>query len=291
MRAEFGGDPTREAKISGVPLLELLPDRGHREDRDAGLLAFIDELSQVHEGVMFVGRPDEDGESDRGRVQADGLFHRGCDLLVRQVLVQDARPATHPEHNRDVRPRIDRGADHASGDHDGIGEGKQRFQGLPGNLELVGRTEEISVVRREHDRVAVFGADDPRKTTLKSPRHLVTSWSKSLELLLRIHPFAALLRWQRHGPGTVLRLPRDHYRKVAKAAEECLEALKKHELAHFEDSYLYQQTDDCADWFTIFFLGPLLAYILQHADNRQRQREALDRLFAEMTGYILISPD
>jgi len=88
-----------------------------------------------------------------------------------------------------------------------------------------------------------------------------------------------------------LRLPRDHDRKVAKAAEEFREDLKKHELAPFVDSYLYQQTDDCADWFTIFFLGPLLAYILQHADNRQRQREALDRLFAEMTGYILISPD
>jgi len=88
-----------------------------------------------------------------------------------------------------------------------------------------------------------------------------------------------------------LRLPRDHDRKVAKAAEEFREDLKNHELAPFVDSYLYRQADDRADWFTIFFLGPLLAYILQHADNRQRQREALDRLFAEMTGYILISSD
>src|SRR5439155_23460035 len=94
-----------------------------------------------------------------------------------------------------------------------------------------GRTEEIPVVRREHDRVAVFGADDPRKTILKSPGHFVTSWSKSLELVSRINPFAARLGWQRHGPGTVLRLPRDHYRKVAKAAEEFREHLKKHELA------------------------------------------------------------
>ena len=88
-----------------------------------------------------------------------------------------------------------------------------------------------------------------------------------------------------------LRLPPDHNRKVAKAAEEFREDLKSHELAPFVDSYIGRQTDDSADWFTIFFLGPLWAYILQHLDNRQRQREALDRLFAEMTGYILISPD
>ena len=38
-----------------------------------------------------------------------------------------------------------------------------------------------------------------------------------------------------------LRLPRDHDRKVARAAEEFREDLKKHELAPFVDSYLYQQ--------------------------------------------------
>src|SRR5439155_1038633 len=164
----------------------------------------IDEFPEVHQGIVLMGRPDENRQGDRGRVQADGLFHRGRDLLIRQVLVQDARPATHPEHDRDIRPRIDRGADYASGDHDGIREGKERLQGLPRDPELVGGAEEISVVGREHDRVAVFGADDPRKTILKSPRHLVTSWSKSLELVSRINPFAARLGWQRHGPGTVI---------------------------------------------------------------------------------------
>src|SRR5205823_1873318 len=135
MCAEFGGDPTRKAQVSGIALLELFADRGHREDRDTDLLALIDEFPEVHQGI-------------------------------------------------------------------------------------------VPVVRREHDRVAVIGADDPRKTILKSPRHLVTSWSKSLELVSRINPFAARLGWQRHGPGTVLRLPRDHDRKVAKAAEEFREDLK-----------------------------------------------------------------
>src|SRR5438132_4925541 len=116
MRAELRGDPTREAEVPRVAFLEFLAARGHREDRDADLLALIDEFPEVHQGIVLMGRPDEDGESDRGRVQADGLFHRRRDLLVRQVLIQDARPAAHAEYDRDVRPRIDRGADHASGD-------------------------------------------------------------------------------------------------------------------------------------------------------------------------------
>jgi hypothetical protein len=87
-----------------------------------------------------------------------------------------------------------------------------------------------------------------------------------------------------------IRLPREHHRKVAKAAEEFEEALKKGEFAPSVDPYLYAVTDHHADWFTIFFLGPLLAYLLQRAENRQRQRAELDRLFAEMAGYIIVTP-
>ena len=86
-----------------------------------------------------------------------------------------------------------------------------------------------------------------------------------------------------------IRLPRDQHRKVAKAAEEIQKDLKE-EFAPSVDSYLYRLTDDRADWFRIFFLGPLWAYLLQHAENRQRQREALDGLFAQMEGYIVVAP-
>jgi len=86
-----------------------------------------------------------------------------------------------------------------------------------------------------------------------------------------------------------IRLPHDQHRKVAKAAAEFQEELKE-EFAPSVDSYLYGLADDRADWFSIFFLGPLWAYLLQRADNRQRQREALDRLFAQMAGYIVVVP-
>jgi hypothetical protein len=85
-----------------------------------------------------------------------------------------------------------------------------------------------------------------------------------------------------------IQLPREHHRNVAKAAEEFEEALKKGEFAPFVHPYLYAVTDHRADWFTIFFLGPLLAYFLQRVENRERQRGELDRLFAEMTGYIVV---
>src|SRR5437879_7210347 len=49
MCAEFGGDPTRKAQVSGIALLELFADRGHREDRDTDLLALIDEFPEVQD--------------------------------------------------------------------------------------------------------------------------------------------------------------------------------------------------------------------------------------------------
>ena len=86
-----------------------------------------------------------------------------------------------------------------------------------------------------------------------------------------------------------LRLPSDHDRKVAKAAEEFLEDLKKEELAASVRSYVDRVTDDRADWFAIFFLGPLWAYLLQHWDNRAKRQAGLDRLFAKMADYIVVS--
>src|SRR5207247_1409382 len=83
---------------------------------------------------------------------------------------------------------------------------------------------------------------------------------KPLELVSRINPFAARLGWQRHGPGTVLRLPRDHDRNVARAAEEVREDIKEDEVAPFEDSHLYQQADDCQHWLARVVLWRLPAY-------------------------------
>jgi hypothetical protein len=77
-------------------------------------------------------------------------------------------------------------------------------------------------------------------------------------------------------------------RKVARAAEEFREDLKTGQFAYSLDSYLYGLSDDRADWFAIFFLGPLWAYLLQHAEDRQRQRAELDRLFSEMANYIVV---
>src|SRR2546426_10842189 len=44
MGPELGSDPTGEAEVPRVAFLELLADRSHREDWDAGLLAFVDEF-------------------------------------------------------------------------------------------------------------------------------------------------------------------------------------------------------------------------------------------------------
>jgi len=103
-------------------------------------------------------------------------------------------------------------------------------------------------------------------------------------------------RWQGGMPIFVpdhkveMRLPTDHHRKVAKAAEEFWEDLEKEEFAPHVGWYVARVRDDRADWFTIFFWGPLTAYLLQNWENRARQRAELDRLFGEMAGYIVVSP-
>jgi hypothetical protein len=86
-----------------------------------------------------------------------------------------------------------------------------------------------------------------------------------------------------------IRLPRDPHGKVAKAAEVFREDLEKEEFAPLVREYLSGLGDDSADWPTIFIFGPLLAYLFQHAQNRQLQRDALEHLFADMAGYILVS--
>src|SRR2546426_4123809 len=174
MGPELGGDSAGEAKVSGVSFLELLAHRGDREDRHAGLLTFVDEFSQVHERIVLVGRADENRERDRGGIQPHGLLHRGGDLLVREVFVQHARAAAHPEDDRHVRARIDRGAHDAACHHHRIRIGQERLQRLARDLEFVRRPEEVSVVRGQHDGVAVGRADDSGYAVLESPGHVTS---------------------------------------------------------------------------------------------------------------------
>jgi hypothetical protein len=87
-----------------------------------------------------------------------------------------------------------------------------------------------------------------------------------------------------------IRLPRDHHRKISRASEEFWEDLEKGEFAAYVGSYVSRVRDDRADWFSIFLWGPLWAWLMQNWQNRAREREELDRLFDEMTGYIIVSP-
>jgi hypothetical protein len=87
-----------------------------------------------------------------------------------------------------------------------------------------------------------------------------------------------------------IRLPRDHHRKISRASEEFWEDLEKGEFAAHVGSYVSRVRDDRADWTSIFLWGPLWAWLMQNWQNQAREREELDRLFDEMTGYIIVSP-
>jgi hypothetical protein len=87
-----------------------------------------------------------------------------------------------------------------------------------------------------------------------------------------------------------LRMPAEHHRKVAKAVEEFEEGLKNNEFAPEFAWYTARARDDRADWLSIFIWGPLWSYLMQQWSNRRLERDALDRLFSEMSGYIVVTP-
>jgi hypothetical protein len=85
-----------------------------------------------------------------------------------------------------------------------------------------------------------------------------------------------------------IRLPDDGNAKVAKAAADFRDELE-HEFAPHIGSYIKQVRDDRTDWFTIFFLGPLMAYLLERLDNREKARAELDGRFSEIASYISVT--
>jgi hypothetical protein len=85
-------------------------------------------------------------------------------------------------------------------------------------------------------------------------------------------------------------LPRDPEGKAAKAAQELRADLKTEDFAPFVGSYVGRVRDNKTNWLYVFLLGPFRAWIIQNWENRAKEQTELDRLFAQMAGYIILSP-
>ena len=75
-------------------------DGGNPHDRHAEAHARVDQLGHVVDGARLEFAADEDLNANTGGVEPYCILHIHCDLLVGQVLAQDARPAARSQHDR-----------------------------------------------------------------------------------------------------------------------------------------------------------------------------------------------
>ena len=96
---ELGDDAAGEPEIFCVPH-HVLAHGGNPHDRHAEAHARIDQLGHVVDGARLEFAADEDLNANTGGVEPYCILHIHCDLLVGQVLAQDARPAARSQHDR-----------------------------------------------------------------------------------------------------------------------------------------------------------------------------------------------
>src|SRR5207247_10646641 len=93
-----------------------------------------------------------------------------------------------------------------------------------------------------------------------------------------------------HAPRNVeLPLRSGHDRKVAKAAKEFNKSFDRDAFG-LDESPTDHLDDFLALRLTMTLLpGPLRDYLNQYSDDRQKQREEIDRLLALMAGYLVVT--
>jgi len=101
--------------------------------------------------------------------------------------------------------------------------------------------------------------------------------------------------WRGAGPAfhptrkVELRLPSGHDRKVAKAAKEFNKSFERDAFG-LDESPTDHLDDFLALGLTMTLLaGPLRDYLDLYSDDRQKQREEIDRLLALMAGYLVVT--
>jgi hypothetical protein len=169
MGAELGANAACETEIARVAC-HFLAHCGNRQHGDAVLVTVVDQLGQVEQCRALALPADEDGQRDRRGVQTNRVLDGHGQPLAGQ-LAQDARSAGDTQDDGRFGGRWNALAQDAARQHQRVCVREQRLDGLARRLEARRRSEEISVVDRQHHRAAGLRIQDPAETVLHSPIH------------------------------------------------------------------------------------------------------------------------
>ncbi len=87
-----------------------------------------------------------------------------------------------------------------------------------------------------------------------------------------------------------IHLPDEHNRRIARTVDEFKLDLMNEELADRLSGYLDTVSNYNIGWGAVFLMGPLWSYLAQQSEIKDRRREELTRLFAQVSSHLSIVP-
>src|SRR6516165_366863 len=185
LRAELGDDAAGKPEVFGVAH-HVLAHRRDAHHRHAVTQPRIHELGHVVDGSRLVLAANEHLNADAGGVEPDRVLHVHGDLLIGQVLAQDARAAARAQHHGLRRFRRNDAAQDPARAEQGVAERQQRHDREIDALEAGGRALEVAVVDGEHHGAAGRRAEHARKPVLHAPIELVRALEEETGRGLRL---------------------------------------------------------------------------------------------------------
>lgn len=171
LRPQFRGDATRQTEIARIAG-HFFSHGGDGQDGNPIALPVVAQSSEVGKRPPLIGGTDKDGNRHGCDVQTDGVLDGDGQILVGEILFQDARAAGHAKDDGDSGMWVHIATQNAASKHERVRMGEQRSDRLPWSFEPGGRPLEVSMIDRQHHASAGLRSNNRRQTILHSPVHV-----------------------------------------------------------------------------------------------------------------------
>ena len=178
MSAEFSNDSSRQTEIAFVAN-HVLSNCGNAENRNAVLVAQVNQLDEVFDVVAFVVGTNADLNRHAGYVHADNFFNVDADAFVDEnVFIENGCAGRAAHRNGFVTIAGNAGTQSAASAHEAVGVWNQRGDGNVKAFQTGRRTVGVAVVKRQHNGVTGLGIEHSGQSRLHAPIVLIQSLQK-----------------------------------------------------------------------------------------------------------------